>query len=108
MEKIYLFLIIGFGIIQIAMIIKFFQIANDVRVMKEYFVKEKRRKPSMASVLSVETPAYEYKNGVVYFSDGLSGKMKYNLMGYGIGGGRYFGDKEEAVKALYVSLQKKY
>lgn len=109
MNPLYLFLILAGVVLQIVIIAKFFEIASDLRELRKHFVTKKE----MTTITAHKTvapnaniPEYVYKDDVVVFADGLKGKLSYGLMGYGIGGNRYFGDKEEAVKALYEKLSK--
>lgn len=115
MENLYLILSIAAVIVSIIAIIKFFQMASDVRALKQHFVKEETSIPigfneEVHGTIRGRDITYVVMNGSTKFSDGKVGYIKY------MPNGKYtvptirdkvFGDIYYAAEALYESLKQK-
>lgn len=111
---------IGALILSILMVIKFFQIAANIRDVKtllaEHFEKkpvsealqEKSKEEIMPPYSEITTPSYHIEEESVIFDDGIRGDIieKFGAFSFeGLHGKRIFcKTQEEAVKGLYYTL----
>lgn len=111
---------IGFLILMIILIVKFFQMAADVRVVKNLLAEQFKKEPSaeiqpetkptgtLPPYSEISTPSYQIEGDCVIFDDGVRGNImeKFGAFSFeGLQGKRIFcKTQEEAVKGLYYIL----
>ena len=122
MNTILTLIAVGFVVIQIIIIVKFFQIAADTRAIRDQYAdllkllgerfapetgisKKTDIKPSERPVMPKYT---EGANNQIVFEDGLSGTITVAFGSFGFknqaGKLQYFSNKEEAIAELYMDL----
>lgn len=113
-------IIIAAFVLQIILIVKFFQIAADVRIMKNLLSEQFKKEPS-AEILTeakptgtlppyseISTPPYHIDGNNVVFEDGVRGTImeKFGAFSFeDLHGKRiYCKTQEEAIKGVYYTL----
>lgn len=113
MGNLYLIFSIIVAIVSIVTLVKFFQIASDIRAMRRYFVKEQpgpaiRQDERITGAIRGSGITYVVVNGSTRFSDGKTGYIKYLPDGQCSisidGKDVVFADVYYAAEALYQTL----
>lgn len=116
MENLYLIFSIVGAVITIIAVIKFFQMASDIRALRRHFVKELSRNSigfneEITGTLKGGGITYVVTNGSTKFSDGKVGYIKYLPDGQCaipiMGDKMVFADVYYAAEALYHFLKER-
>lgn len=111
---------LGALVLSIIIIIKFFQIATDLRGVKNLLAEQFKKEPlpetspetrsegALPPYSEISTPSYQIEGDNVVFEDGVRGNImeKFGAFSFeGMQGKRIFcKTQEEAVKGLYYTL----
>ncbi|WP_298061394.1 hypothetical protein [uncultured Rikenella sp.] len=117
---IFILIALGLLVLQILMIVKFFQIAADVRGVKNLLAEQFKKEPLpetspetrsegvLPPYSEISTPPYQVEGDNVVFEDGVYGTImeKFGAFSFeGLQGKRIFcKTQEEAIKGLYHTL----